>query len=61
MFDLKPIFLKGLREAAEQNYVSREKIADGGGGGRGVVLYGADQKMVLHQHQTKTCKKLLQG
>ena len=51
----------GLREAAQQRYVSQEKVVNPGeGGGRGAVVYGADQQMVLHQHQAKNCKRTLQ-
>ena len=55
---------KGLREAAEQRYVSPEEVANagGGGGGRGAaVLYGAaaaDSKMILQQHQAKNCTQI---
>ena len=53
----------GLREVTERRFANQEKAVNpgegGGGGGRGAVLYGGDQsqKMVLHQHQAKTCER----
>ena len=53
------MILIGLREATEQRYVGQEKVVNPGeaGGGRGVLVYGADHKMVLHQHQANTCMR----